>query len=197
MTPDHSSFRALCRQHCADNVIKDLVPIQFVFVESADMSPVMEMLEGHVFHVTKKKFLPAIQAEGALLPNNGGERPSTFGFRSNSFFLKRNCVSLFDYRTIPEDPHYRRLCWPLQAAHPGGEGIAILFLEPAIHGRLELWTKWQEEGPLSDIVVPYVEAGYPGALSLAHIDRVVLVDIQEDPNCLAAIVRDAREKAGR
>lgn len=177
-------------------MIAGLIPIEFVFSESEDTSPVMDLLEGHVFHVTKKKYLPAIEATGALLPNQDGKLPSTFGLRSNSFFMKRNCVMLFDYRTVPEDRYYRSRCRPLQAAHPGG-GVAILFITAAIHDRLELWTKSKEEGQRSDVVVPHVEAGHPGPLSLEYIDRVIAVDILEDPNCHAAILRSARAAKNR
>lgn len=172
--------------------MEDVQTLEYTFRETEDMGPVMMLLEGHVFHVTKQRFLPAIRKTGYLLPNEAGTRPSTFGLRSNSFFLRRGCVSLFDYRTIPDDPDCRRRCWPLQAAEPGGDGIAILFIDSALHDRLIPWTKWNDERAWSEVVVPYVEAGFLGPLPLTHIERVVLVTVLEDPNSLAAIVRGAQ-----
>lgn len=173
--------------------MEDIPTIEFTFRETEDKGPVTSLLEGRVFHVTKQRFLPAIRATGSLLPNPDGARPSTFGYRPNSFFLRRNCVSLFDYRTIPEDLDYRHRCWPLQAAEPDGDGIAILFVESALHDRLIPWTRWRDEEAWGEVVVPYVEVGFPGPLPLAFIERMVLVRLLEEPNCLAAIVRRANE----
>ncbi len=51
------------------------------------------------------------------------------------------------------------------------------------------WTDWSSSGDLSQNIVPYVEAGYPGPLPLSMIDEVLFVRITEDPGCFAALVR--------
>ncbi|MEG2804744.1 MAG: hypothetical protein RSA25_11280 [Stenotrophomonas sp.] len=163
----------------------------FVQAESQPFRDLEAMLEGRVFHVTKRQHMEAIICSGALLPNADGHLETTFGSSANSFFRLNGCVSVFDYRNheVAGIAEYRRRCYPFQAARPGGAGIAILMLKPESYQELLPWTEWSISGDLSQNIVPYVEAGYPGPLPLSMIDEVLFVRITEDPGCLAALVR--------
>ncbi len=79
---------------------------------------------------------------------------------------------------------------------PGLGGIAILFLQPAAYDALIPWTRWKDENALDEMVVPYVEAGYPGPLPLRLVAEIISVEITEDPNSLAAHIRKIHETAG-
>lgn len=164
---------------------------EFVQAESQPFRDLEVMLEGRVFHVTRRRNMEAIHCSGALLPNADGQLETTFGSSANSFFRLMGCVSVFDYRkqNVPEIAEYRGRCYPFQAARPGGAGIAILMLKQESYQKLVPWTEWSSSGDLTQNIVPYVESGYPGPLPLSMIDEVLFVRITEDPGCFAALVR--------
>jgi hypothetical protein len=163
-------------------------------LESDSIDDISSALEGRVFHVTKLAYLDAILTSGEIKPNGDCALPTTFGYLGNGFFRKRNCISVFDYRLDATDEirNFRKHCWPFQHAL---DGIAILIFKPDIHSSLIPWTLWKEEKALSEQVVPYVEAGYPGPISVNLIDEVICLTFEEDPNSLAAILRKARHAA--
>lgn len=165
--------------------------IEIVRSETDSMEDIMAMLEGQVFHVTRRAHWPAIVEAGRLEPNRDGRLPTTFGYSRNAFFNNRGCISVFDYRTppSPEIHDFRLRCHPLQPAQPRSEGIVILFLNPSLHAELVPWTEWKREEAWREMVVPHVEAGYPGPIPLDRIDRAIFVTIEEDPQCYAALVR--------
>lgn len=156
------------------------------------------MLEGHVFHVTKRTYWEKILKVGRLEPNSDYAFPTTFGSSSNSFFRKLGCISVFDYRTPPteETKNFRNRCYPLQTAKPGTDGIVIMILNPSIYHVLIPWTKWKEHGDMKQMVVPYVEAGHLGPISTDKIDKLIYVRFEEDHNSLAAILRRSLETGG-
>ena len=164
--------------------------------ETDSLDDISPLLEGRVFHVTKLTHFDAILTEGAIKANGNGALPTTFGY-TGAFFRKRNCVSLFDYRLEPTDQirDFRMRCPPFQPARPDSDGIAILILKPEVDLALIPWTRWKEENALRDMVVPYVEAGYPGSISIDLIDEVICLKIEEDPKSLSAKLRKLRRAA--
>jgi hypothetical protein len=78
---------------------------------------------------------------------------------------------------------------------PGDDGVAILILKPEIHSLLVPWTRWKEENALSEMVVPYVEAGHLGPISTDLIDQMFVVKIEEDPMSFTARLRKGRSVA--
>ena len=167
---------------------------EFERVEGASLTDIEELLEGRVFHVTSRDAWEAIASSGEIRPNTDGSLSTTFGFSRNSYFRKRGCVSLFDYRAAPSEEarEFRTRCWPFQPAEPGGPGIAILLLGEAVYERLIPWSRAREEGVIGEVVVPYVEAGYPGPISIAQIEQVVFFRRTEALGSLAAVLRKAR-----
>jgi hypothetical protein len=162
--------------------------------EGESLADVEALMEGRVFHVTRRAYWSAICASGEIQANEEGRLPSTFGFSANSYFRNRGCVSLFDYRTPPDEKirDFRSRCWPFQAARSADEGIAILVLERSVEANLISWSQWKEENVPSEMIVPYVEAGHPGPIPVAKIELVILLRIEEDPNSIAAVLRRAR-----
>ena len=152
-------------------------------------------LVGRVFHVTSLTSLDQILASGEIRPNVDGQFPTTFGFSSNSFFRKRGCVSLFDYRFASAEQIDTSIskCSPFYMPRSDHK-IAYLFLSADDHHRLILWTKWNEEQS-SEMIVPYVEAGYPGCISITSIEEVLRVIIDYPPDPLIEALEKGRSRA--
>jgi hypothetical protein len=163
------------------------------------MDDILSLMEGRVFHVTKNDYLPSILADEQIKPNTDGALPTTFGSSSNAYFRKRGCVALFDYRSTPTEEirFHRSKCWPLMPAHDCKGGIAILLLKPEACDGLISWVESKKNGVPSEMIVPYVEAGYPGAISIELVDEVVCLKLEEDPNCLAARLRAGRNATSK
>jgi len=175
--------------------MKYLNQTEYIRSESDSLADVEALLEGSVFHVTKRAYWPAIQRSGAILPNSDGALETTFGSSRNSFFRNRGCVSVFDYRgEIDEEViDCRRRCYPFQPALPGSDGIVVLFLNAVIHEHLLLWKLWQNEEAYGEMIVPRVEAGHLGPISLQLVDRAIFIRRTEDSQSLAAMLRAARD----
>jgi len=171
---------------------------KYVRLETDPLDDIVSLLEGRVFHVTKLAHLDSIRTDGEIKPNGDGSLETTFGY-VNAFFRKRNCVSLFDYRQQPTDENARNKCSPFQPARsdPGSDGIAILFLKPEAYADLIPWTRSREEEAWREQIVPYVEAGYPGSISIDLIDEIICLELEEVPDSHAAILRKALRKAHR
>lgn len=165
--------------------------LDIVRVESEPRADIEAVLEGHVFHVTKREYWPSILESGAILPNPDGKLATTFGSSRNSFFRKRGCVSVFDWRLAPPDtsPEPRYRCHPFQAAGVGEAGAAIAFLSVRTYSKLISWKLWEEQQAWGEMVAPYVEAGHPGPISIDLVERVLFLRLEEEPGSFAAMVR--------
>jgi hypothetical protein len=152
----------------------------------------LPLVEGRVFHVTLAANVPAITAAGAIEPNIDGAFATTFGCSSNSYFRNRGCVSLFDLRAPRPDEMYLHKCWPFR---PGKH--AILSVSPTAYTALLPWTLWRDEEAFREKVVPYVEAGYKGPLSLTLIDELIDVEVQGNPDLLVAKLLEGHRRAAR
>jgi hypothetical protein len=162
---------------------------------------VEDLLEGRVFHVARYELLEQIQKDGVLRSNADGSLQTTFGSSSSSYFRKRGCLSLFDYREPPNDTirDFRSRCAPLQPARVGGPGVAIFMLRPAVFSQLIPWTQWKMDQACGDMIVPYVEAGFPGSIPIEQIEEVIVVRVLLNPNAnsLAARLRRARARQSK
>lgn len=170
-----------------------------VRLETESLDDITSLLEGRVFHVTKLSNLDSILTDGEIKPNGDSTLTPTFGNSATAFFRKRNCVCLFDYRPEPTDKirDFRGRCSPFMPARPDSDGIAILLLKPDVHVALIPWTRWKEEGPSSERIAPYVEAGHRGPISINLLDEVICLELEEVPDSHAAILRKALQKTHR
>jgi hypothetical protein len=166
--------------------------------ETEPLDDIKTYLQDRVFHVTRLAYLSSIVECGEIRPNSDRALPTTFGSSNNGFFRNRNCVSLFDYRPEPTDEikDFRQRCYPFRPAFPPNGAIAILVLRPEAFDTLIPWTKWKDENALSEMVVPHVEAGYPGPLPLRLIEEIISIEITEDPQSFAAQLRKVHETVG-
>ncbi len=159
-----------------------------------------ERLWGRGFLVTPLANLDAIIEAGEIRPNTNGDYAGGFG-QYNSFFRNRGCVSLFDYRDVPDEhvDMYVGRCHPAQAASLES-GIAIFILRDPDQMNLVSWMRWKEEETWREMVVPYIETGHEGPISLTLIEERIHLEVKEDPDGWAAMYRRAdrrvREEEG-
>jgi hypothetical protein len=164
--------------------------------ETESLDDLRALMQGRVFHVSRLGSLRQILADGEIRHNRDRLLPTAFGYLSNGYFRNRGCVSVFDYRADATDviAERRSRCCPFSPASPDSDGIAIFVLDPATHARLRPWTDWEDEKASSEMVVPRVEAGYPGAIPLALISEILTLEVIEDRGSVMAAFRRAREK---
>ncbi len=156
------------------------------------------LVESRVFHVTRRENVLSILQNGGISPNRSGALPTTFGSSAQAYFRMRGCVSLFDLAHPTAEQIDSRLadCWPFQTAKPGSN-IAIFIVSPEAYDSLIPWNGSRGEEAHGDMVVPYVETGYPGLLPIALIEELIEVEVQEAPDSIQAMHRRiAAEQAG-
>ena len=115
------------------------------------------------------------------------------------FFVIAAASPFFDYRSACpkqiEDAIGKCSPYNLPSADPEllhAPNIAFLFLSRAAYDRLIPWTRWEEEKPYSEKVVPCVEAGYPDPVPITLIEKILRVNIDYPRDSIAAILHRAR-----
>jgi hypothetical protein len=168
------------------------------FSESGLLNSLLPYLEGRVFHVTKESYLDSILECGEIRPNKDGSYDTTFGSSTISFFRKRGCVSLFDFRSATQKQldMFLGRCSPTQPASPE-DGIAILFLNDSIYQELLPWTMRKEEEAYREMILPYLEAGYPGPIAVEKVDEIIIVSVVEDPESFVSVLRRLNKKKAK
>lgn len=137
-----------------------------------DLEP---LLRGHVFHVTTEANYQSIARNGGISPNSGSYA-SPFGDLKNGYFRKAGCVSFFDYRdcTNPAWRRHRTDCRPTLALGVGSP-LVILFLDEAFWDRLILWRDLDQKEASMMALIPHVECGIAGLVTLDMISKCLLV----------------------
>ena len=106
---------------------------------------------------------------------------------------------MFDYRSASDKEIYDATCKcsPFHVPLANHE-LAYLFLSEEQYDRLVPWIRWkEEEGALSDKIVPYVEAGYPGNIPISSIEEVWRVTIAFPPNPIGDALDAARDRSAQ
>lgn len=170
-----TSCYANVQQQTNNYLIKYMKINQLKIMYNDDILPA---LVGRVFHVTTAAKMLLIKKSGALVPNTELMHVSKFGNTSNGFFRQRNCVSFFDYRCYGTKSwkEHAYKCFPTQILkREKSDNISILFLHESKFEELIPWTLWKEEKAWSERVVPYIETGYEGMVSLRDITEELIV----------------------
>jgi len=138
---------------------------------------IFPLLKGRVFHVTSTVSMKSIRSAGSITPNIRLEQESLFENTSNGFFRLRECVSFFDYRNFgsKEWKEHALKCHPARALDYSSS-ITILFLCKNIYPHLISWAGWKDEEAWSEHVVPFIEIGHKGAVSLDNITDELIVE---------------------
>jgi hypothetical protein len=149
--------------------------------ESGLFDALFPRLNGRVFHGTNESIHQILHCD-EIRPNQHGLHSGYYGSFTNSFFKKRGCVSFFDYRSTDTE-QFEQFCWrcrPTNHAKPGAV-LAYLFLSPSAYSDLILWTLWKTEGEPPEMILPYLEVGHPGPITLDKIEEIILVLVTQNP----------------
>ena len=94
---------------------------------------------GRVFHVTCLEVLNQMLVAGQICPNTDGDLPTPFG-STDSFFRKRGCVSVFDYRSASATQVDMSIgkCSPYHVPLYNNR-LAILFLSTVAQKRVTIY----------------------------------------------------------
>ena len=171
---------------------------QSLSVHQRDLSTVLlSLLIRRVFHVTAQEAFASILTEGMIKTNENGDFAFTFGQSANSYFRRRGCVLVFDLRSVTSEQleDSLRKYYFLNPRFTANKPV-FLFLNLTCFERLIPWLRWKEEEAYHEMVVPYVEAGYPGNIPIALIDVALRVEVDNPPSPLDLALQAAREKAG-
>lgn len=137
----------------------------------------LPILRGRAFHVTVLDNLSKILQDREIRPGATDTRRRPFG-DYNSYFRNKGCISIFDYRSITE----QQLQKSLEKCSPDQPLLGLKFAAIAIFVLLtercpELISPSQcEDIPYKETIVPYVEAGHHGPLSLDFVDELLIVE---------------------
>jgi hypothetical protein len=137
-------------------------------------------LRGRVFHITNPERFIQIAKSGAILANSRDRFVRNWEYES--YFASLNCVSVCDF--LNNGPRLAREA-SLKSYNIFGQRwgatTVFLFLAPSLHKDLITWERWEEERSRLK-VVPYLESGYPKAVSLRDVDELWWVTIKDYSN---------------
>jgi len=155
----------------------------------------LRRLVRRVFHVTRQSSMPAILEAGDIRPNPDGQFPMLFG-STNSYFVNRGCVSVFDYRSATSEQIAASLsqCSALAMAWRGSP-ITCLFLSEMAQRRL---VPPHTNRMTSGKIVLHVEAGHPGPIPMSDIDEILQVTVASDAwDARVERIRQARPRGAQ
>jgi hypothetical protein len=156
-------------------------------------SQLLPRLVGRVFHVTTPEAYTRILSDRFIKSNKAGDFPFTWEKSESSYFRKRGCVCVFDLRSATREQVNDGL---LKCPPWSNNQVVFLLLKESCYQRLIPWTIAKSDVGFREMYVPYVEVGYPDAISLDDVERVLLVDVEEPPEpepcpeCLELIVSE-------
>ena len=118
-----------------------------------------------------------IERDGAI--KAGGDLPTRY---PNAYFRSLGHVSLCDLRSVSDDQVKLALDrWDFLNPEGDRASPAFLFLDDDAFSRLVSGKKQLEDRDLYKLVVPYIEAGYPGDIPLDLIREALLVTVNHPP----------------
>jgi len=159
-------------------------------------SSIKPVLDGNIFHVTPLRNLDSIFQAKEIRPNSSSNLEGAFGNHISSYARIRNRVSLFDFCNPPENKIEQHVykCLPTNGASTD-RPLAFLFLSRDFWPKVIPYSREEFEANLSQQVVPYVEATYPGPIPLHAINKIIKITFTENPNSIVSILNKARQNA--
>lgn len=138
-------------------------------------------LRERVFHVTTHPALELIVRSEAVMVNPP-DHPTVTKWPYDFYFRSVGCLSLCDLRGLNEEKIDEALGAYYFLDPRGGESPpAFLFLSPDRFRTVISYQKAISRGALAKMIVPHIEAGFPGDLKLASIEEVLIVDVVRPP----------------
>jgi hypothetical protein len=156
-----------------------IVETQSLTLEASELHErMLPLLRGEVFHVTTIAAAAGAATEGSIRANSDGEFPFPFAQSANSYFRRRGCVSVFDLRDVADEQLNETLekYYFLNPSFTSNRPVFFL-LSSIFHQRLIPWTEWRASRDFGQMIIPYVEAGFPDSIPLAAVARVVHLEV--------------------
>ncbi|MDE2783511.1 MAG: hypothetical protein OXK77_11185 [Gemmatimonadota bacterium] len=111
----------------------------------------------------------------------------------NAYFRNRSHVSLCDLRSVEESDLDLALerYWFLDPWHGSPDPVFLILSSSAVNRIVTYDEAIEDATEAEEMIVPVVEAGYPGGLPLAEITDVLIVDIDRlPPSPFVQVLRD-------
>ena len=142
----------------------------------------LDRLLGNVFHVTTQDAWPRIRS-GEVVLSNPPDHPSIKKWEYNAYFRRESHVSLCDLRSVRDNDLEMALGdYFFLDPHGGCSDPVFLILSRSAVDRIVTYDEAIDDArEAGQMIVPFVEAGYPGDLPLAEITVVLIVDIDRPP----------------
>lgn len=134
-------------------------------------------LAGSVFHVTTQGAAKQIIADGEIRNNKSGQFEFMFPQAENSYFRQRGCVCLFDLRSKSQEEIEEALT-KYYFINPYSTDKPVFFiLNTSFYPDLVPYTEYLNEKAYDTVIIPHVEVGYLGNISLEMISMILWVEV--------------------
>jgi hypothetical protein len=107
----------------------------------------------------------------------------------------KNYISLFDYHnpSVDEIEQAEKKCWPTMKLTKENS-LVILFLSQKIWSKVLPYCKRNFEENLNQMIVPYIEAGYPEPISMKQISKIWILSTNDDEDSFVEALKAGRQK---
>ena len=164
-------------------VLMPIFRVERVKVHQSELrTTLLDRLRGSVFHVTTQEAWPLIRSRG-LVSSDPPDLPVIKKWEYNAYFRQKSHVSLCDLRSVQEsDLHMALHRYFFLDPRSGCPDPVFLILSSSAVNRIVTYGEAIDDATeAGQMIVPFVEAGYPGDLPLAEITDVLIVDIDRPP----------------
>lgn len=182
---DSNDKESLLCGHCAKAIrdAEESLPCRFETLSCSHQrarTRLCRQLSQQIFHITDAKGFMGIVRTGDIRPNIAGVFGNNWGTK-NSYFRNRGCISVCDfYHNTSVRKRYEATCKYNFYDLPCNNGLGyFMVLKSVLFGKMITWDAWKHDRKGSEDVVPDLESGYPGTISLKDIDFVVKVQIED------------------
>lgn len=141
-------------------------------------SSLLSELRGRMFHVTSPNAFLGICSEGAILCNTD-DRFKT-NWTVNYYFKNQGCLSIVDLVNNTKPRVTRRKPINDYAVFEQSSPVVVfLFISPRVYPRVIHWKKWKKDRAHGQQIVPELESGVPGRVSIDEIDEAWFISLKD------------------
>ena len=151
--------------------------------QSALRKTLLDRLRGSVFHVTTQDAWPLIRRTESVLANPPDDPAIKKWDEYTGYFQQISHVSLCDLRSVREhDLSVALQRYFFLDPRRGCPDPVFLIVSPSSVNAIVTYREAIDDATeAGQMIVPFIEAGYPGDLPLAKITEVLIVDIDRPP----------------
>lgn len=140
----------------------------------------MRRLAGKIFHISDAKGFLGIIAAGKIEANQDGRFGNHWG-NKESYFKNLGCISVCDfYNNTRPKKLYDAICKYNFYDLSCNKGLSYLMvLQDGLYAGIITWDRWKQDRETGGDVVPHLESGYPGEISLCNLESIIKVHIED------------------